>query len=54
MPPGRVGWPGRDTGGMAHHLPDSRYAWIRLAATLAAMTLGSSAMYVVSVVLPTV
>ncbi len=36
------------------HLPDSRYAWIRLAATLAAMTLGSSAMYVVSVVLPVV
>ncbi|WP_233259079.1 MFS transporter [Rubrivivax albus] len=34
------------------HAPDSRYAWWRLAATLLAMTLGSSAMYVVSVVLP--
>jgi len=36
------------------HAADSRYAWLRLAATLLAMTLGSSAMYVVSVVLPTV
>ncbi|GAB4122634.1 MAG: MFS transporter [Rubrivivax sp.] len=36
----------------ARHLPDSRYAWWRLAAALAAMTLGSSAMYVVAVVLP--
>ena len=34
------------------HAPDSRYAWWRLAATLALMTVGSSAMYVVSVVLP--
>jgi len=33
---------------------DSRYAWARLMVTLALMTLGSSAMYVVSVVLPTV
>ena len=33
---------------------DSRYAWWRLAATLALMTLGSSAMYVVAVVLPPV
>lgn len=33
---------------------DSRYAWARLMVTLTLMTLGSSAMYVVSVVLPTV
>ena len=33
---------------------DSRYAWMRLAVTLALMTIGSSAMYVVSVVLPAV
>ncbi len=37
-----------------HAEPDSRYAWARLAATLALMTIGSSAMYVVSVVLPAV
>ena len=37
----------------AHH-PDSRYAWGRLMATLALMTIGSSAMYIVSVVLPAV
>ncbi|MEO8123075.1 MAG: MFS transporter, partial [Burkholderiales bacterium] len=36
------------------HLPDSRYAWRRLAITLALMTIGSAAMYVVSVVLPAV
>jgi MFS family permease len=36
------------------HDADSRYAWWRLAATLALMTLGSSAMYVVAVVLPPV
>jgi MFS family permease len=36
----------------SRHAPDSRYAWTRLAVTLLAMTLGSSAMYVVSVVLP--
>ena len=36
------------------HEPDSRYAWIRLAFTLALMTIGSGAMYVVSVVLPAV
>jgi MFS family permease len=36
------------------HGTDSRYAWMRLAVTLALMTLGSSAMYIVSVVLPTV
>ena len=40
-----------DAGG-ADSLADSRTAWARLAATLLAMTLGSSAMYVVSVVLP--
>ena len=38
----------------ALHQPDSRYAWTRLAVTLLMMTIGSSAMYVVSVVLPTV
>jgi MFS family permease len=36
------------------HLADSRYAWARLAATLALMTIGSAAMYVVAVVLPAV
>jgi MFS family permease len=36
------------------HEPDSRYAWTRLAVTLALMTIGSGAMYVVSVVLPAV
>ena len=39
---------------MNRHAPDSRFAWWRLAAALAAMTLGSSAMYVVAVVLPAV
>ena len=34
--------------------PDSRYAWARLAVTLALMTIGSGAMYVVAVVLPAV
>jgi len=38
----------------ATHAPDSRYAWTRLMVTLLAMTIGSSAMYVVSVVLPAV
>jgi MFS family permease len=33
---------------------DSRYAWTRLLVTLALMTIGSSAMYVVAVVLPAV
>ena len=33
---------------------DSRYAWLRLVCTLALMTIGSSAMYVVAVVLPAV
>ena len=38
----------------AAHEADSRYAWTRLVVTLALMTIGSSAMYIVSVVLPTV
>jgi len=42
----------RYDGPMSERTVDSRYAWWRLAATLAAMTLGSSAMYVVAVVLP--
>ncbi len=33
---------------------DSRYAWLRLMVTLALMTIGSGAMYVVAVVLPAV
>ncbi len=37
-----------------HHLPDSRYAWTRLLVSLALMTIGSSSMYVVAVVLPSV
>lgn len=37
---------------MSRHAVDSRYAWWRLAVALAAMTLGSSAMYIVAVVLP--
>ncbi len=36
------------------HAADSRYAWTRLAVALVAMTIGSSAMYVVAVVLPSV
>jgi MFS family permease len=39
---------------MSRHQPDSRYAWTRLLVTLALMTIGSSAMYVVAVVLPAV
>jgi MFS family permease len=35
-------------------LADSRYAWTRLLVTLALMTIGSSGMYVVAVVLPSV
>jgi MFS family permease len=38
----------------AIHEVDSRYAWMRLAAALALMTIGSGAMYVIAVVLPTV
>jgi MFS family permease len=36
------------------HLPDSRFAWLRLAVALALMTIGSAGMYVVAVVLPAV
>ena len=36
------------------HAADSRYAWTRLAVTLVLMTIGSGAMYIVSVVLPAV
>ncbi|TMH29752.1 MAG: MFS transporter, partial [Betaproteobacteria bacterium] len=36
------------------HDADSRYAWTRLAVTLALMTIGSGAMYIVAVVLPAV
>ncbi len=36
------------------HEADSRYAWTRLLATLALMTIGSGAMYVIAVVLPAV
>ena len=39
---------------MTRHAADSRYAWLRLAATLGLMTIGSGAMYVVAVVLPAV
>ena len=38
----------------ARHAVDSRYAWTRLGAALALMTVGSAAMYVVAVVLPSV
>ena len=38
----------------AAHAADSRHAWTRLAITLALMTIGSGAMYIVSVVLPAV
>src|SRR3954453_13622742 len=37
-----------------NHAVDSRYAWGRLAVALVLMTVGSSAMYVVAVVLPSV
>ena len=36
------------------HVADSTYAWLRLLATLGLMTVGSSAMYVIAVVLPAV
>jgi MFS family permease len=39
---------------MTSHEADSRYAWMRLTATLGLMTIGSGAMYVVAVVLPAV
>src|SRR5687767_2993746 len=35
-------------------IADSRQAWVRLTVALALMTIGSGAMYVVSVVLPSV
>ena len=38
----------------SHHLPDSRYAWTRLAVTLVLISLGTSTMYVVPVVFPAV
>lgn len=38
----------------SRHLPDSRYAALRLVVTILLMTVGSSGMYVVSVVLPAV
>jgi len=38
----------------SHHLPDSRYAWTRLAITMVLISLGSSTMYVVPVVFPAV
>jgi MFS family permease len=38
----------------AQHAADSPYAWRRLATTLALMTIGSGAMYVIAVVLPAV
>jgi MFS family permease len=40
--------------GAADPRHDSRHAWLRLGVTLALMTIGSSAMYVVAVVLPAV
>jgi MFS family permease len=39
---------------LMNHAVDSRYAWGRLIVALALMTVGSSAMYVVAVVLPSV
>ena len=43
-----------DTTSPAASAADSRYAWVRLMVTLALMTIGSSGMYVVAVVLPSV
>lgn len=40
--------------GARARLPDSPYAWLRLGVTLLIMTVGSSGMYVISVVLPAV
>jgi MFS family permease len=42
------------TGGAGAAVADSRQAWLRLATALALMTIGSSAMYVIAVVLPSV
>ncbi|MET0349373.1 MAG: MFS transporter [Rhizobacter sp.] len=39
---------------MTSHAVDSRYAWFRLMVTLLLMTIGSGAMYVIAVVLPSV
>jgi MFS family permease len=39
---------------MPTHTVDSRYAWFRLMVTLLLMTIGSGAMYVIAVVLPSV
>jgi MFS family permease len=39
---------------MPTHTADSRYAWFRLTVTLLLMTIGSGAMYVIAVVLPSV
>jgi len=38
----------------ARHLPDSRYAYMRLMVTMLLLTVGSGGMYVVAVVLPSV
>ena len=38
----------------AQHLPDSRYAYMRLLVTMLLLTVGSGGMYVVAVVLPSV
>lgn len=39
---------------LARHLPDSRYAYLRLIVTMLLLTVGSGGMYVVAVVLPSV
>ncbi len=44
----------RTTSRITTATPDSRYAWTRLAVTLALMTIGSGSMYIMAVVLPTV
>jgi len=44
----------RTIGAMTSHAVDSPYAWSRLVVALLLMTVGSSAMYVVAVVLPSV
>ena len=44
----------RTIGACSSHAVDSRYAWGRLVVALVLMTIGSSAMYVVAVVLPSV
>ena len=46
--------PDAHNGAMQAHAVDSRYAWGRLVIALMLMTIGSSAMYVVAVVLPSV